>query len=161
LDAAAAAEVRRRLVSPQALEHWEEEQQLSGLLQRLPDRALPPGFTERVLRALDEPVLAAAPSGWLRSIREWTAQSGWSARAAAAAAILLVVPGFWLRVSTVQRQQLASSVSAITRPVQEVAQATRLPPVEILRDFEAIDQMRRLSSLADEELLVSLETATP
>jgi hypothetical protein len=36
-----------------------------------------------------------------------------------------------------------------------------LPGVEIFRDFEAIDRMRQLSALADEELLASLEFIGP
>lgn len=85
----------------------------------------------------------------------------WNPRLAAAAAILLLVPGFWIGHNAYSRRHLATSVAAITRPVQEVALATQLPPVEVLQDFEFIDQMRRLSALADEELLASLEPVGP
>jgi hypothetical protein len=161
VDAAVAAKIRHQFTSPDALQQWEEEQQLSCLLERLPDTPLPADFTDRVLQALDERPAAAPAVHWSDLLRAWITRATWTPRMAVVALILLLVLVIWIGRNQVARQQLASSVATITRPVQEVAEATQLPPVEILQDFEAIDQMRRLSELADEELLASLEPAGP
>jgi len=161
VDAFDAAEIRAQLTSPAARQQWEEEQQLSCLLERLPETPVPADFTNRVLRALDERPAAGPAVRWKDLLWAWIARTAWNPRVAAIAAILLLVPIVWVGRIRAERQQLVSSVTAVTRPVQEVAQATRLPPVEILQDFDAIDQMRRLSALADEELLASLEPAGP
>lgn len=157
----ATVEVRRRFPSPEAQPPREEEQELSNLLARLPDTPMPADFTERVLRALDEQPTGTRAPAWHDRLRSWTAARAWNLRWAAAVAILLLLSGLWIGHDAYERRHLAASVAAVTRPVQEVAVATQLPPVEILRDFEFIDQMRRLSALADEELLASLEPVRP
>jgi hypothetical protein len=68
---------------------------------------------------------------------------------------------FWLYRGGDEPSHLANSLVHIAQPVHQVGLAVRLSGVEIFRDFEAIDRMRQLSSLADEELLASLEFGAP
>jgi hypothetical protein len=161
VDAITAAEIRKRLTSPDARQAWEEEQQLSCLLRKLPNSPVPEDFTGRVLQAVDNRPAVVPALRWGELLPAWIGRSVLSPRVAVPIAVLLLVSAVWIGRSVTERRQLVSSVAAITRPVQEVAQATELPPVEVLQDFEAIDQMRRLSALADEELLASLELAGP
>jgi len=80
---------------------------------------------------------------------------------AAALALLAASSALWLYRDGDESTRLANSVVHIAQPVHQVGLAVRLSGVEIFRDFEAIDRMRQLSSLADEELLASLEFAAP
>jgi len=157
----AAAEPLRPFTSPEAPLPKEEEQELRNLLARLPDTPMPVDFTKRVLCALDERPTETRVFAWRDLLRSRTGAPAWNLRWAAAAAVVLLAAGLWIRHDAYERRHLAASVAAVTRPVQEVAVATQLPPVEILRDFEFIDQMRRLSALADEEFLASLEPVSP
>lgn len=168
--------VRRRPLSPEEIVQlrqslkaapethaaWEEEQGLSLLLERLPHAPVPPRFTEQVVAALD----ATAHPGhgritwWNRFPGRWPLPS-WAPGMAAALAVLAVSSALWFYRGGAERTRAAHSVVHIAQPVHQVGLAVRLSGVEIFRDFEAIDRMRQLSSLADEELLASLEFAAP
>ena len=144
--------------APEALRDWEAEQRLSRALDHLPAAEVPPDFTRRVLAAIErEPTPAAGGAGlW----RPWPGWSSWLPRAAVAA-VLLALPLLWWQQSAARGERLAVSVATVAQPVQETAQAVQMPPVEVLMDFEAIDQMRRLSSMADDGLLACLEVGSP
>jgi hypothetical protein len=149
-----AERIRATLADPSVRQSWEEEHRLTQLLHRLPDASSHPGFTAKVLASIE------APPPWRVWLDSWLARPRWHFATAGALAALALTLGIRF-VQSQQQQQLTESVLAITRPVQEVAVAVQLPPVEVLQNFEAIDQMRRLSSLADEELLACLETPAP
>ncbi|MFM1943073.1 MAG: hypothetical protein RI897_2055 [Verrucomicrobiota bacterium] len=146
--------IRNSLTDPATRQAWEEDHRLTQLLHHLPNASSHPGFTDKILASLE------TPSPWQVWLDSWLARPRWHFATAAALAVLLVTLSIRFAQNQ-QQQQLTQSVLAITRPVQEVAVATQLPPVEILQDFDAIDQMRRLSSLADEELLACLEAPAP
>jgi hypothetical protein len=149
-----AERIRTTLTDPTTRQAWDEEHRLTQLLHHLPNASSKPNFTDKVLASVE------TPSPWQVWLDSWLARPRWHFATAAALAVLLVTLS--IRFTQHQHhQQLTQSVLAITRPVQEVAVATQLPPVEVLQDFDAIDQMRRLSSLADEELLACLETPAP
>jgi hypothetical protein len=149
--------------TPGSRDAWEEEQLLSVLLERWPEPRVPDRFNLRVLEALESAVVPEPqrPSWWT-----WLRWSGrplpsWAPGAAVAAALLLALPAVWLYRHADERTRLAASVVRIAQPVHQVGLAVQLPGVEIFRDFEAIDRMRQLSALADEELLASLEFIGP
>lgn len=141
-----------------------EEQSLSRALARLPDAPVPEGFTAEILAALDRPPVARPRfvdwrdrvwllPGWLRS--------GWAPSVAVAAALMVALPIFWLHRVADKPPHLTTAVLSIIQPVHQAGLAVQLPGIEILRDFEAINRMRELSALADEELLASLDHTWP
>ncbi len=140
---------------PAGLSAFEEDQELTRLVQQLPDAPVPSNFTACVLQALDqpEPVPACGRSPF----------SGWLARLAApriawAVLAVLLLPLGYLGFQSRQRTQIAASIAQITRTVSETGRAVETPPLEILRDFEAIDRLRVANTVADEELLAALES---
>lgn len=150
---------RRQLHASEARHAWEQEQRLTTLLHHLPDQPVPEDFTRRVLRSLD--AVRWRPSIWRDWLAAWSRPGAWAPRLTSAAALVALVAAVWLHQQASARAQLAASVASITRPVHQAGQLADLPPVELLQDFEAIDQMRQLSSLADQELLTILAQAEP
>jgi hypothetical protein len=141
--------------SQETIARYEAEQELSRLIERFPDSQLPRGFTSNVLAALDRP---APVPGWWPIIRPFWLPSGSMLPRLAAAALVVLFPFFYLvHRSPPSGDPWAVSVASIAGPVRETGLATRLPPIDVFQDFDAIDQIRRLSALADEDLLVSLE----
>ena len=154
------ARVRREMPDPKAYQAWEEEQRLTTLLHRLSHRSVPPDFTRSVLRALDSRSrLSGLWQAWITAANQ---ARTWTPRLASVAVVLaLLLTTVWLQRQASERAQIAASVASITRPVQQAGRLTQLPPVDLLRDFEAIDQMRQFSSLADQELLAIFEQTEP
>jgi hypothetical protein len=152
---AAAAREATELAPAEMRQTYQEDQELSRLLERLPEASVPSNFTSRVLAALDRP---GSRAGW------WTAphpawMPSWSRifGIAAAACLLLLVPVLWVQRPATPTDRWATSVATIAAPVRETGLATQLPPVDLLQDFSAIHQFGRWSALADEDLLASLE----
>ena len=157
------ARLRESLAArPEKRGGWEEEQRLSLLLERLPAAPVPDRFTFRVLAALDQAVPQAERTSWWTRLRLLGQPlRSWAPGFAVAAALFLALPAFWVYRHADERARIAASVAHIAHPVHQVGLAVQLPGVEILRDFEAINRMRQLSTGADEELLASLEIAGP
>jgi anti-sigma factor RsiW len=125
---------------PEARATWEEERALGRALQSLPDVPVSSNFTARVLQAVDleEAREARKQPGWFP--RGWP-RLGW-ATVAALVAVLGVQE--WRGV---KRAQLMKDVTLVSNDI------TKLPSAEVLRDFDAIQQ---LPSASDDELLIAL-----
>lgn len=144
---------------PAGTADWDEELRLTNCLARLPNAPVPPDFSARVLRALDEET--ARPSLWERCRRGWlhylpAPRPAW----AVALALALLLPVGYLHQQSQQRGRIATSVAQISLGVGGAAQALQTSPVEVLRDYEAIDHLR-LAAAVDEDLLANLEAAAP
>jgi len=132
---------------------WEEEDNLSRLLARLPDAPLASNFTAQVLEAVNRSEqIEARRSSW----RDWIPRMRPSIAWGVAVVFLVSLSLFVLLEQNSQRAHMASSLAKITEGVNATAQAAQLPPVEVLQNFEAIDHLRRARWLPDEELLVAL-----
>jgi hypothetical protein len=160
LDPAEIALIRPDESSPPATRNpLEEEQELTRLLGRLPAAPSSPDFTRQLIQRLEqEPV---AQPGLYEAFCAWFRQGWLNPRQAAALTLLLFVPVFWWSYRPAADERLADSLARVTRPVTHAGLVTQLPPVTVLQDFDVIDQIRRLSSLADEDLLASLEWSHP
>jgi len=136
---------------------WGEELRLTRCLARLPDAPVSPNFAARVLRALDSET--ARPGLWERCRRGWLTYLPAPSPAWALALALLLPAGYWHHQSQ-QRGRIATSIARISLGVDGTAQALQTSPVEVLRDYEAIDHLR-LAAAVDEDLLANLEAAAP
>jgi hypothetical protein len=133
---------------PDARATWEEERALGRALQSLPDVPVSSNFTARVLQAVDlenarEERSNRPKSGWLH--RFWP-QLSWTAAAAA----LLAVFGAH-EYGTAKRNRLTDAVAFVSRDI------SKLPSAEVLRDFDAIEELRRAPVASDDELLIALQ----
>jgi anti-sigma factor RsiW len=130
-------------VNPEARVTWEEERALSRAVQSLPDVPLSSNFTARVLQAVDleeaREARTGSRPGWLRTL--------WPRLASAVAAVALAVLGLH-ELQVTKRERLAKEVEFVSN------ESGKLPSAEVLRDFDAIQQMR---SASDDELLVVLQ----
>jgi hypothetical protein len=107
-----------------------EPQELRELLSHLSDAPVASNFTARVMRAVElEDSQAARKHGW-----RWN----WHALLPRAAAIATVViaAGF-----AFHQYDAASRRAEITKSVMIVASAQKLPSVEALQNFDAIQRM--------------------
>ena len=137
------AELRRWLaLHPDNQEDWENEAQLSGLLDRLPDVPVPSNFTARVLQAVDREASASAEptlphGGW------W-----WRIFVPRAAAIALILG---VGLLAFQQHQLAQR-KKVAQSLMVVASVEPFSNPAVLEDFDAI---RRLTpaTAPDKELL--------
>ncbi len=142
------------LRAPEYAESWNEEEALTRLLLGLPDPPVSSNFTSRVLEAAlttdtGKPVPFPGLS-WLRLPRP--------ALALASAALILVLGALgFLRHEERAETQWVNSVADFSRQIEMAANATDLPPVELLRDFDAIYCLSQPQSLPDEELLAALQ----
>ena len=133
---------------PKARTMWDEDRALGRALQALPDAPLSSNFTARVLQAVDleearvERESRLPEQSWLRAL--WP-RLGW----AAVAVLLTVVVVHENRVAN--RTQLARDVAFVS------ADVAKLPALEVLGDFDAINQLRQASAGGDDELLLALQ----
>jgi hypothetical protein len=134
-------------------EPWDEELALTRLLSRLPDAPVASNFTSRVLEAVDA---APAPRAFGQSWRDWLAIIRPVPRFAAMAIALLAIPLGYARYQSITRTHIAHSLASIAPSVDAAAQAARIPPAEILADFDAINRLRQARGTADLELLAGL-----
>jgi len=134
---------------PEARQSWDQEEQLTGILQDLPDIPLASNFTAQVLRALDQDAKTSSPANfswaWPDLIRSWLP------RMALASLILAVGGGFYWNHYQQRQSKLAQSMNiAGTMSV--------LPAPQALKDFEVISQLTAASTASlDLELLAALE----
>jgi hypothetical protein len=135
---------------------WETETALSQALGRLPEPALASNFTARVLRAAEaeqarrqlRPALAVWWEDWARAL---VPKAAW-----AAVALLLT--------ATAIQQYRSLNRSLLARDLAKIPAVAALPRPEVLQDFEAIQQLRRVpavvrssSAISDEDLLAALQ----
>jgi hypothetical protein len=128
---------------PEARATWEEERVLGRALQSLPDVPVSSNFTARVMQAINLEDARAereqTSRGWLRVF--WPRLS-WAGLAA-------LLAFFFVHEHRLQkRTQVAGDVKLISKD------SATLPSADVLRDFDAIEQMRAAS---DDELLIVLK----
>jgi hypothetical protein len=138
----------------------QEEDALTRLLVRLPPTPVPSNFAARVQAAID---LDAQRRQHPSAVGWWTALRRLIPRLAAAGMVAAVGLAGVLQYQAMVRERLATSVASIVWPVAAAAQAAHLPAADILRDYDAIQELRRSSALADGDLLAALapEVASP
>jgi anti-sigma factor RsiW len=141
---------------PELAARWEQEQALTRLLRELPDVPVPSNFNAKVWAAAQRAAVPTSPLdrivGWLRLPRPVIGP------AMAACVLALLAGGLgYSQYQSVHRAHMAASLVDIARGMEIAAVAAELPAEEVLRDFEAIYQLGRVRSLADEELLAALQ----
>ena len=131
LTPAEEANVRAWLAQhPESKAEWELENQLSEVLEKLPDVPVPSNFTARALQAIEREAAAPKRSG-----------SGmpWFFRVlvprAAVVAVVLGLGVFTYREHTTARR------AELVQGVKVVAGVSSLPDPDILQDFDTIRQM--------------------
>jgi anti-sigma factor RsiW len=154
LTAEEEARVRTFLAAhPEARPVWEEEAELTRLLNQLPNAPLASNFTAQVMRAVEResPGRSRTPRvlRWLRLTRP--------AQRFAAACLLIVLATFsYSQYQAFSRQRMAASLAAVADTVDATSEVAPLPAVEMLKDFDAIYLLGRTRPQADEELLAAL-----
>jgi len=129
---------------PSARAAWEEDRALSRAVQSLPNVPLSGNFTARVLQAID---LEEAREARENSPRGNWLKIFWPRLVGGGAALLLALFGLHeLRVS--KQMRVVKEVAFVSED------SGNLPSADVLRDFDAIEQMRTAS---DVELLTALQ----
>ena len=129
---------------------WDEEMQLNQWLKQLPPAPVSSNFTARVLQAVECEV--RRPANWLASFwRGWVPSLRWTRPVA--------VAGLFLCVGMLSYQQYDSHYQTeLAQDVAKVSQVARIPSVELLKDFDAINSLGQSQLLAvDAELLEILK----
>jgi len=152
LTAEEQAQLRAFLAAhPEAQADWEEEALLNQQLDRLQEPQVASNFTAQVMQQLDLEVARQERQQTGAEVAPW-----WRRLVPRYASVLLlaflVVTGVlqYREHQQIQRTQLVDSVTQLT-PVASV-----LRP-ELMQDFEAIQQLRYVPSVSDQELLAALE----
>jgi hypothetical protein len=155
LTAAEQEQLRSRLGSSgEAWRPWDEEAELTRCLTGLPDAPLPSNFTSLVLQAVErEPVRRR----WAFPLPAWWARARPAIRFATPVVCLLLVSLAYAGYRSASRARMATSVARVVRSVQAASALAQLPPVDILRDFDAIHGMGQSREVADEALLMALK----
>lgn len=148
LTPAEEAELRNWLAAhPEAREAWESDAALNRVLERLPEVKVSSNFTARVLQTVELETAAAARAA-ADSKRKWF---WWSFLPKTALASVFVVMG----VMAVREARLEKS-QRLAKSVATVSQVASLPGPDVLKDFDAIQQLNR-SPAPDTELLALLQ----
>jgi anti-sigma factor RsiW len=148
LTAAERARLREWLSAhPEALESWEEEAALNGLLRRWPGAAVSTNFTARVLQAAQR--LPAKPA-WRRRLEmfPWL-PAGWVPRAALAAAMVCSGLLSFHEYEALRRTREAQAVASVSR-------LAALPSIDWLENFDTINRLNKVK-VADDDLLTVLQ----
>jgi len=132
---------------PEAQADWEEDALLTQQLERLPNAPLSSNFTAQVVQKLD---LDLAREEREQKRRPWPVWGRLVSRYASVILIALLAGFGVLRYREHQRIEMVESVSNVT-PVASVLQP------EILKDFDAIQQLRHVPVVSDAELLAALQ----
>lgn len=144
------AQLRGWLAShPDKQAEWEEEIALTQQLDRLPNAPLASNFTAQVLGQLDldlareerQRSTAPGPRSWWRQ---------WAPRFASVLLLGTLAGTAVVQYREHQRNQVVQGVMQVT-PVAAV-----LAP-EILRDFDAIQQLGHVRVVSDDELVAALQ----
>jgi hypothetical protein len=136
---------------PEAQADWEEEALLTHQLERLPASPLASNFSARVMQQFDAELAREE-----RGRRDAVVVPWWRRLAPRYASILLLaflgITGVlqYREHQEIQRTQLVDSVAQLT-PVASV-----LRP-DLMQDFDAIQQLRYVPSVSDQELLAALQ----
>jgi anti-sigma factor RsiW len=149
LSAEEEAQLRAWLAAhPEVQTDWEEEALLTQQLERLPNTPLASNFTAQVMQELDRELAREEREG-----RGWRMPRWWRRIVPRLASALLLaglaVTGL-VQYQKYQFTQMTDSVKRLT-PVASVLQP------EIMQDFDAIQQLRHVPSVSDEELLAALQ----
>jgi hypothetical protein len=132
---------------PEAQADWEEEALVTQQLERLPNAPMSSNFTAQVMQKLD---LELAREEREQRKRPWPMWWRLAPRYAAAILIAVLTGLGVVRYREQKRVEMVESVTKVT-PVASV-----LPP-EILKDFDAIQQLQRVPVVSDAELLAALQ----
>ena len=149
LSAEEEAQLRAWLAAhPEAQTDWEEEALLTQQLERLPKAPLASNFTAQVMQKLDLEVAREErePHGW--NLPQWWRRI--VPRLAPALLLAVLAATGVVQYQKYQHTQMVDSVKRLT-PVASVLQP------EIMQDFDAIQQLRYVPSVSDEELLAALQ----
>jgi len=147
LTPAEEAELRNWLaVHPEARDEWEADAALNRVLDHLPEVAVSSNFTARVLKAVELESAAAARTTQPKS--KWFWRSFLPKAALASVFVVMSVMSY--------REALAEKRQRLAKSVATVSQVASLPGPDILKDFEAIQQLSR-SPAPDLELLALLQ----
>jgi anti-sigma factor RsiW len=133
---------------PELREQWDEEAALSATLKTTPDVPVSSNFTSRVLAAIDIEERATERQKRTLSWRERLHL--FRARIATGFALAVVLLWSGYQYHDKQQEQKLADVRAFSRELASV------PNPEILKDFDAINQMRQVSAVADDDILVAL-----
>jgi len=120
----------------------DEPQELRELLSRLPDAPVSSNFTARVMQSVE---LEEAGDSRQRHILAWNWRTLLPRFAVTAAVLMFAGIAF-------HQYEIGNRRAEITKSVMMVASAQKLPSVEALQNFDAIQRMGQPSH-ADEELL--------
>ncbi len=134
---------------PELETDWNDDAALTDCLNQLPDAPVSSNFTARVLQAIEleeTRISRVQKRGWTA----WRTGLRWVFRSAIAASVAAVAVFTSLQYRIAQQTEMA-------RNVVHVSYAAATPKMEWLEDFDAIKQMSRVSSPADEELLAALQ----
>ena len=134
---------------PLVQSRWAEEAALNECLQHLSPAPVPSNFTARVLQAIDteelhrERTATASPGlhAWLNRFLPRLASLG--------VVLVLSIAGFH-QYRSFHRGQVAQNAAMIS-------DLAAIPGPEILKDFEAIHQMRQVTSFSDDDLVTALQ----
>ena len=134
---------------PEARSRWVEEAAINDFLEHLPSAPLPSNFTARVLRAVEADKARKERSkpptfSWQMWVKRFVPQ-------AAGFALILVLGLTGFNQYRAYTQTQAAKGAAI------ISDLASVPGPEILRDFEAIQQLRRVPLFTDDELLAALQ----
>jgi len=149
LSAEEEAQLRAWLAAhPEAQTDWEEEALLTQQLERLPKAPLASNFTAQVMQKLDLEVARAErePQGW--NLPQWWRRI--VPRLASGLVLAVLAVTGVVQYQNYEHTQMVDSVKRLT-PVASVMQP------EIMQDFDAIQQLRYVPSVSDEELLAALQ----
>ena len=149
LSAEEEAQLRAWLAAhPEGQADWEEEALLTQQLERLPKAPLASNFTAQVMQKLDQELARQD-----RERRGWNIPQWWRRivpRLAPAVLLAVLAATGVVQYQKYQHTQMVDSVKRLT-PVASVMQP------EIMQDFDAIQQLRYVPSVSDEELLAALQ----
>jgi hypothetical protein len=150
---------RRRLQrcleeNPSLEESWTEEIRLIRLLQRLPEVPLRSDFTAWVVESATRQASLRPRRFALPLLRFPRPAYQWGVALLLLAAVGLT---YFHYSQTTSRGHIASSLIDLSRGVEEASRATQIAGVEVLLDFESIQQLGYPTPLADEDLLAAFE----
>ena len=132
LSPAEQAELRAWLAAhPEARADWEADAALSRALDHLPDVPMPSNFTARVLQAVEMENAAARRQSKIKS--PWVWRSLLPKTTLAAVFVVMGLMAF--REARYQREQ------RFARSLKTVSAVAALPGPDILKDFDAIQQL--------------------
>jgi anti-sigma factor RsiW len=146
LTAEEEAQLRAWLAAhPEAQADWDEEALLSQQLERLPNAPLASNFTAQVMGKLELDLVRER-----RGRTRWPWSMWWRVVPRYAAVLAVAVLAGFGVLRHREHQAMVESVANVT-PFASVLQP------EIIKDFDAIQQLRYVPVVSDDELLAALQ----